>query len=69
MDHRELRVTLERRGLTPGDFGRMLGVDRSAVSRWLTGKRRVPPPVIAYLDLYERFQKTTGDWEGRDDVG
>ena len=38
-------------GITAAAFGRHIGVHRNTVSKWSTGKARVPKVVFLYLDL------------------
>lgn len=46
----ELRARLARSGLKLGQVAVELGIDDSAVSRWLNGSRPMPP------DFPERFE-------------
>lgn len=55
MDADALADTLSRLGLTQAAAGELLGVDQSAVSRWLNGERSIPPPVAKLLLLVERL--------------
>jgi len=48
------RLTRERAGLTQSEMAELLGVDRSAVSRWEAGVRAPRPEVLArYLKVLE----------------
>ena len=52
----ELRDTLRRLGLSQIEAARLLGVDPSAVRRWLTDKdsrRSIPGPAVAFLRLLD----------------
>jgi transcriptional regulator with XRE-family HTH domain len=48
----DLRHSLERLGLAQATFARLLGVTTRAVTLWLSEHRAVPPPVEAYLRLF-----------------
>ena len=55
MDADAFADTLSRLGLTQAKAGELLGVTQSAISRWLSGERAVPPPVAKLLLLVERL--------------
>ena len=67
MDHTEFRETLDRLGLRQADFVRLLAylrkdaTDTNAVSRWATGRRPVPPGIVAILRLWELVSKAKRD--------
>ena len=47
----DLRQTLVELGMSQADLARVAEVDTTTVSRWATGKRRIPGIVWAYLNL------------------
>jgi len=51
----DLADSLARLGLTQAAAGELLGVDQSAISRWLNGERAIPNPVAKLLLLVERL--------------
>ncbi len=48
----QLARALRQLGLTQQTAAEQLGVDQSAVSRWLSGKRAIPGPVVAALQCW-----------------
>ena len=65
VDHTEFRATLARLGLRQADFVRLLAylrddaTDRVTVSRWATGRRPVPPGIVAILRLWAMLPRKT----------
>jgi gp16 family phage-associated protein len=61
-----LRDWLAREGQTVAGFARRIGIDRSAVHRWLAGTRR--PTVGAALRIEDatRGEVPVSIWAGRD---
>ena len=55
MDADDLADSLARLGLTQAAAGELLGVDQSAISRWLNGERAIPNPVAKLLLLVEKL--------------
>lgn len=51
----DLATTLARLRLRPAHLARLLGVERSTVSRWLDGDRGVPDYVAVALHQYEQL--------------
>lgn len=49
-----LSATLQRLGWSQAEAARHLGVTRGAVTRWMTGQRAVPGPVVKLLALTEK---------------
>ena len=51
------RLVRERSGLTQSELAQLVGVDRSAVSRWETGRRIPGPRVIdRYAEILKRLE-------------
>lgn len=56
----QLRTRLDSLDLGISQFARMIGVDRTAVHKWLAPEdspshRKVPGPVVAYLELLQQI--------------
>lgn len=52
MDIKELRSAMGELGCkTQGEFGRMIGVSRPAVSLWISGKQPVPKSVALLIRM------------------
>lgn len=51
-----VRSFITENHLTQKEFAARLGVSIGAVAQWLAGKRRVPGPVQAYLNLHGRYK-------------
>jgi hypothetical protein len=47
---------LSENHLTQKEFAKMLGVSVGAVSQWLSWKRKIPGPVLAFMDLHKRYK-------------
>lgn len=52
----DIRAWREERGLSQADLARALGVTQATVSRWETGER--PPPLPMLRLALERLQRT-----------
>jgi len=46
-----VHIALDKFGLSPPSFAKLVGVTPRAVSLWLSGQREVPGPVCAYVRL------------------
>lgn len=46
-----LRREMQKRGLSQDAFAQKLGVDPTAVSRWLSGQRPIPAYIAKLVDL------------------
>jgi DNA-binding transcriptional regulator YiaG len=55
----EFKALLKRLGLSLEDAAELLGVTTRSVRRWLDGTRKVPWPVVRFLD-YLVATKVTG---------
>ena len=53
----EFRKQLKRLGLTQSEAARRLYVEVSTVQRWARGARKIPGPVIACLESWQRQAK------------
>lgn len=53
----DLAASLARLRLRPAHLARLLGVERSTVSRWLDGQRGIPDHVAVALHQYERLRE------------
>lgn len=52
MTPRALGIALKRLGLSQAEAAKKLGVDHSAVYRWLAGERKIPGPVEAAIKCW-----------------
>jgi len=60
MTGEELKALREKLGFTQTEFGQRVGVARNTVTRWETGLRRIPEPVVrlaSYLAKEVRTEK------------
>lgn len=63
----EFRAALEALGLRQADFMRLLAylrgdaTDRVTVNRWATGRRDVPPSIVAILRLLAMIPQSRRD--------
>jgi len=55
MNDLELCRTLKQLGLSQRDLADLLDVTMRSVSYWITGERRVPGPVAAFLRLFAQL--------------
>lgn len=53
----QFRQALKRLGLSQSEAARRLYVAIPTVQRWVSGKRRIPGPVIACLESWERERR------------
>ncbi len=53
----EFRKQLKKLGLSQSEAARRLYVEVSTVQRWVRGVRRIPGPVIACLEAWQRQAK------------
>lgn len=51
-----IRTFIADNHLTQKEFAARLNVSIGAVAQWLSGKRKVSGPVLAYLDLHGRYR-------------
>lgn len=52
----EMRAARGRLKLSVAHLARLLGVDRSAITRYENGTRDIPPPVARLIDAMEIFR-------------
>lgn len=56
IEHNPVRRFIDHHKMTQKEFARKLGVSDGAVSQWLSWKRKIPGPVLAYMDLYRHHK-------------
>lgn len=56
----ELKAALKALGWSQQAFASRLGVSGNTVTKWATGRARVPGPVAAYLGLAVRVKDLAG---------
>ena len=54
MKAREIKAVLRRLEWTQTEAAARLGVTQGAVSRWLSGDRPIPEPIVKLLHLLQR---------------
>ena len=52
----KLRKSLKQLGLSQSEAARRLYVEGSTLRRWLSGARKIPGPVVACFEAWEREQ-------------
>lgn len=55
----EFREALDMLGLSQREAGRLLGVAKTSIHRWLTGRRPIPGPVAAAVRCWLRRHQET----------
>lgn len=63
-----LRSFIEKERLTQKSFAEKLRVSLGAVSQWLSGKRKVPGYVLAYIELYRAHKFMRAMFDSRSGV-
>ena len=54
MRAKEIKAVLKRLGWTQTEAASRLGVTQGAVSRWVSGDRPIPEPIVKLLYLLQR---------------
>lgn len=67
-DAEAIRVFMFQERLTQKAFAEKLRVSLGAVSQWLSGKRKVPGYVLAYIDLYRAHKFMRAMFDSRSGV-
>src|SRR2546422_8027675 len=62
---RSLAAALKRLGLSQSEAARRLRVEQSTMWRWLAGERRIPGPVVAAIECWERSEEHTSELQSR----
>jgi len=58
--HQHLVALLEQHDLTNGDLAYLCGVDRSTVTRWVSGTTSVPHAVVRLLEIMLELSELAG---------
>lgn len=61
MTAEQFRAWCERRGYTQAQAAASLNASQSAVSRWQTGERKIPGPVVRLIEMLEARNPNHGE--------
>lgn len=64
----KLRVFLGEQRWSQSEFAKRLRVSVGAVSQWVNGKRAIPGPVWAYIDIHRKYKFLREMYEMRSSI-